>query len=90
VLLDEPSEGLAPVIVELMATAVAAMKQDGVAVLLCEQNFWFASAVADRAAIIEQGQIRYEGPMAALRRMTRGRRLIWRLRIARRDTLGPF
>jgi len=66
VLLDEPSEGLAPVIVELMATAVMAMKRDGVAVLLCEQNFVFASAVADRAMIIEQGQIRYESSMAAL------------------------
>ncbi len=66
VLLDEPSEGLAPVIVELMAAAVSAMKAEGVAVLLSEQNFAFASAIADRAAIIEQGQIRYEGTMAAL------------------------
>jgi branched-chain amino acid transport system ATP-binding protein len=66
VLLDEPSEGLAPVIVELMATAVSAMKAEGVAVLLSEQNLAFASAVGDRAIIIEQGQIRYEGAMAAL------------------------
>ncbi|CAA9309579.1 MAG: Branched-chain amino acid transport ATP-binding protein LivF [uncultured Microvirga sp.] len=66
VLLDEPSEGLAPVIVELMAAAVSAMKAEGVAVLLSEQNLAFASAVGDRAIIIEQGQIRYEGAMAAL------------------------
>jgi len=66
VLLDEPSEGLAPVIVELMATAVSAMKTEGVAVLLSEQNLAFASAVGDRAIIIEQGQIRYVGAMLAL------------------------
>jgi branched-chain amino acid transport system ATP-binding protein len=66
VLLDEPSEGLAPVIVELMAEAVTAMKQDGIAVLLSEQNLAFASAVSDRAYVIEQGQIRYEGSMEEL------------------------
>ena len=66
VLLDEPSEGLAPVIVELMAVAVTAMKAEGVAVLLSEQNLAFASVIADRAMIIEQGQIRYEATMLAL------------------------
>jgi branched-chain amino acid transport system ATP-binding protein len=68
VLLDEPSEGLAPVIVELMAEAVTAMKQDGIAVLLSEQNLAFASAVSDRAYVIEQGQIRYEGSIEELSR----------------------
>ncbi len=67
VLLDEPSEGLAPVIVDLMADAVAAMKREGIAVLLCEQNLAFASAVADRAVVIERGHLRFEGSMAALR-----------------------
>ena len=66
VLLDEPSEGLAPVIVEQMADAVIAMTREGVSVLLSEQNFTFAAAVADRAAIIETGQIRWTGTMAAL------------------------
>jgi branched-chain amino acid transport system ATP-binding protein len=66
VLLDEPSEGLAPVIVEQMAEAVSAMKRDGIAVLLSEQNLAFASAVADRAYVIERGQIRYEGTVAEL------------------------
>jgi branched-chain amino acid transport system ATP-binding protein len=66
VLLDEPSEGLAPVIVELMARAVLAMKAEGVAVLLCEQNLAFAAAVSDRAYVIERGQIRFEGTIAAL------------------------
>jgi branched-chain amino acid transport system ATP-binding protein len=66
VLLDEPSEGLAPVIVELMAQAVNAMKRDGIAVLLSEQNLNFASAVSDRAYVIERGHIRYEGTIAEL------------------------
>ena len=66
VLLDEPSEGLAPVILELMADAVLRMKREGIAVLLSEQNFDFAAAVADRAYVIERGEIRYEGSMAAL------------------------
>jgi branched-chain amino acid transport system ATP-binding protein len=66
VLLDEPSEGLAPVIVEQMAEAVLKMKEDGIAVLLSEQNLDFAAAVADRAYVIERGEIRYEGRMEAL------------------------
>ena len=64
VLLDEPSEGLAPVIVEQMAAAVLRMKAEGIAVLLSEQNLHFASAVADRTYIIEKGAIRHEGRMA--------------------------
>jgi branched-chain amino acid transport system ATP-binding protein len=67
VLLDEPSEGLAPVIVEQMAKAILALKRDGLTVLLCEQNLHFATLVSDHAAIIETGAIRYAGSMAALR-----------------------
>jgi branched-chain amino acid transport system ATP-binding protein len=66
VLLDEPSEGLAPVIVEQMADAVLRMKREGIAVLLSEQNLDFAAAVADRAYVIEKGSIRFSGPMSAL------------------------
>jgi branched-chain amino acid transport system ATP-binding protein len=66
ILLDEPSEGLAPVIVEQMAAAVNEMKQSGVAVLLCEQNLQFATAICDRAYVIERGEIRYQGTSAAL------------------------
>jgi branched-chain amino acid transport system ATP-binding protein len=66
VLLDEPSEGLAPVIVEQMAEAVLRMKAEGIAVLLSEQNLDFAAAVADRAYVIERGEIRFEGAMEAL------------------------
>jgi branched-chain amino acid transport system ATP-binding protein len=64
VLLDEPSEGLAPIIVEEMAAAVSRMKAEGIAVLLSEQNLYFAESVADRAYIIEKGSIRHEGRMA--------------------------
>ncbi|SLN38772.1 High-affinity branched-chain amino acid transport ATP-binding protein LivF [Oceanibacterium hippocampi] len=66
ILLDEPSEGLAPVIVDQMARTVQELKRDGLTVLLSEQNLHFASAVADRATIIEKGIIRYSGTMAAL------------------------
>jgi branched-chain amino acid transport system ATP-binding protein len=66
VMLDEPSEGLAPVIVELMAEAVAAMKGEGISVLLSEQNLHFAAAVSDRAYVIEKGAIRFSGSMADL------------------------
>jgi branched-chain amino acid transport system ATP-binding protein len=66
VLLDEPSEGLAPVIVEQMAEAVRRMKAEGIAVLLSEQNLVFATAVADRAYVIEKGIIRHAGPMAEI------------------------
>jgi branched-chain amino acid transport system ATP-binding protein len=66
-LLDEPSEGLAPKIVEAMADTIRRLKHRGLAVLLSEQNLHFAAGVADRAAIIEKGRIRYTGDMAALR-----------------------
>ncbi len=66
ILLDEPSEGLAPVIVEHMATTIASLKTEGLTVVLSEQNLHFAGLVADRAYIIEKGRIRYHGTMAAL------------------------
>jgi branched-chain amino acid transport system ATP-binding protein len=66
VLLDEPSEGLAPIIVEEMANSIRALKSEGLSVILCEQNLHFAQAVADRAYIIEKGQIRFGGSMAEL------------------------
>lgn len=66
IMLDEPSEGLAPLIVERMAVAVAEMKREGLAVLLAEQNLTFARAVSDRATIIEKGRIRFEGSLATL------------------------
>ena len=66
VLLDEPSEGLAPIIVEQMARSIHALKREGLCVLLSEQNLHFSQAVADRAYIIEKGQIRFGGSMAEL------------------------
>jgi len=66
ILLDEPAEGLAPVIVEQMAKTILELKQEGLCVLLSEQNLHFANLVADRAYIIEKGQIRYQGTMAEL------------------------
>ncbi|WP_137126389.1 ABC transporter ATP-binding protein [Roseomonas sp. HF4] len=66
VLLDEPSEGLAPVIVEQMAEAVLSMKAEGISVLVSEQNLDFAATVADRALILEKGTVRWEGSIAAL------------------------
>jgi len=66
ILLDEPSEGLAPVVVELMATAVQRLKAEGIAVLLSEQNLDFAASVADRAVVLEKGAIGFQGSMAAL------------------------
>lgn len=66
ILLDEPSEGLAPVIVQQMATAVREMKREGLAILLSEQNLHFAKAVADRAYVIEKGHLRFQGTIASL------------------------
>ncbi len=66
VLLDEPSEGVAPVIVEQMADMIVALKKEGLSVLLSEQNVAFASAVSDRACVLEKGQLKFSGTMAAL------------------------
>ncbi len=66
ILLDEPSEGLAPVIVEQMAQAILALKAEGVTVLLAEQNLHFALRVADRALVIEQGRIAWAGTVRDL------------------------
>ncbi|MDQ3189154.1 MAG: ABC transporter ATP-binding protein [Pseudomonadota bacterium] len=57
VLLDEPSEGIAPMVVAKMREAVLAMKLRGVATLMSEQNLTFVAAVADRAILIEQGKV---------------------------------
>lgn len=66
VLLDEPSEGLAPLIVEQMAQMILELKAQGVSILLCEQNLHFAELVSDRAYMLEKGQIRYQASMAEL------------------------
>ncbi len=68
ILLDEPSEGLAPVIVEMMANTILALKHEGLTVILSEQNLHFATMVSDRAYIIEKGRIRYQGTVDELMR----------------------
>ncbi|MFZ1908940.1 MAG: ABC transporter ATP-binding protein [Burkholderiales bacterium] len=66
ILLDEPSEGLAPLVAEQLANTVLELKREGLSVLLCEQNLYFAQSVADRAFVIEGGHVRYTGTMQAL------------------------
>jgi branched-chain amino acid transport system ATP-binding protein len=63
ILLDEPSEGLAPLIVEQMARTIRELKREGLTVLLCEQNLHFARQVADQAYVIEKGHVRRAGRM---------------------------
>ena len=66
VLLDEPSEGVAPVIVEQMVQMILALKAQGVSILLSEQNMHFAELVSNRAYVLEKGQIKYTATMAEL------------------------
>ena len=66
VLLDEPSEGVAPVIVEQMAATIIDLKKEGLSVLLSEQNIHFAELVSDRVYVLEKGQLQWQGRMAEL------------------------
>ena len=66
ILLDEPSEGVAPVIVEQMVQMIVKLKREGLSILLSEQNLHFARLVADRAVVLEKGQVRYADSMQAL------------------------
>ncbi len=66
VLLDEPSEGVSPLIVEQMANTIVELKRDGLSILLSEQNLHFARLVCDRAYVLEKGQLQWHGTMAAL------------------------
>ena len=72
-LLDEPSEGVAPIVVAQMINMVHALKKQGVSILLSEQNMDFARQVCDRVYILEKGQIQYEGSMQALARDARAK-----------------
>jgi branched-chain amino acid transport system ATP-binding protein len=65
-LLDEPSEGLAPLIVALLAEMILKIRAEGVTVLLAEQNLHFCAKVADRGYVIDKGSVKYEGKMADL------------------------
>jgi branched-chain amino acid transport system ATP-binding protein len=66
-LLDEPSEGLAPLVVEALLTKVGELKAQGLTILLAEQGIEFSLALADRVYVLEKGAVRFAGPAVALR-----------------------
>jgi branched-chain amino acid transport system ATP-binding protein len=66
-LLDEPSEGLAPLVVEHLGGQIARLKRDGLTILLAEQNVDFSLDLADRVYVLEKGTVRYEGSAQAFR-----------------------
>jgi branched-chain amino acid transport system ATP-binding protein len=76
VLLDEPSEGVAPVIVDEMANTILELKREGLSVLLSEQNVHFAALVADRVYGLEKGEVRWHGTMAAFAQDTDAQRAL--------------
>jgi len=65
-LLDEPVEGLAPVVVQELTRQIMALKSTGISILFAEQNLAFATEVADRAYIIEGGRVRFAGRLEEL------------------------
>ena len=65
-LLDEPTEGLAPIVVNDLLGNLLILKQTGVAMLLVEQNVGFAAKLADEAVVLGKGEIRWSGPMTTL------------------------
>lgn len=66
VLLDEPSEGLAPAIVKDVGEMIGTLREEGIAVLLVEQNARFACRLSDRVYIIDNGRVRFDGTVAQL------------------------
>jgi branched-chain amino acid transport system ATP-binding protein len=66
-LLDEPSEGLAPLIVDLLREKIAELKAEGLTILLAEQGVEFSLALADRVYVLQKGTVRHSGPSAELR-----------------------
>jgi len=60
-LLDEPSEGLAPLVVEHLKEQIARLKKEGLTILLAEQNIGFSLDLADRVYVLEKGHIRFDG-----------------------------
>ena len=66
-LLDEPSEGLAPLVVQDLGEQIRKLKTEGLMILLCEQNTHFSFPLSDRAYIIEKGRIQYQGKIAELK-----------------------
>jgi branched-chain amino acid transport system ATP-binding protein len=66
-LLDEPSEGLAPIVVDHLRDQIARLRHEGLTILLAEQNTEFSLSLADRVYVLEKGAIKFSGPAARLR-----------------------
>ncbi len=66
ILLDEPSEGLAPLVVRDLGIQIQGLKDEGITILLCEQNAKFATALSDRAYVLEKGHVRFAGTIQEL------------------------
>lgn len=67
-LLDEPSEGLAPIVVQQLGEQIAKLRQEGMTILLCEQNARFSLDLSNRLYILEKGEVRYQGSVADFRK----------------------
>jgi len=67
-LLDEPSEGLAPIVVQQLGEQISKLRQEGMTILLCEQNARFSLDLSDRLYILEKGEVRYQGSVADFRK----------------------
>jgi len=67
-LLDEPSEGLAPIVVQQLGEQISKLRQEGMTILLCEQNAKFSLDLSDRLYILEKGEVRYQGSVADFRK----------------------
>jgi branched-chain amino acid transport system ATP-binding protein len=67
-LLDEPSEGLAPIVVQQLGEQIKKLRTEGITILLCEQNARFSLDLSDRLYILEKGQVRYSGTVADFHR----------------------
>jgi branched-chain amino acid transport system ATP-binding protein len=72
-LLDEPAEGLAPIIVAQLAQLLRDLKREGISMLVSEQSLRFAEAVGDRAYVLESGHIRFAGTVCAFANDARAR-----------------
>lgn len=72
-ILDEPTEGLAPIIVKLIHDKLAELRHAGLSMVLVEQNFGFATSLADDVVIVSKGRIVWQGSAAAIRADTKAR-----------------
>ena len=87
-LLDEPTEGLAPVIVQQIGRTIAQLKTEGFTIVLVEQNFHFAASVADRHYVVETGTGDRHDPQRRARRQHRQAARLSRRLIARYRTIA--